>query len=157
MAYRTTALPNGYSPSQLLMGRKLRSTVPQLPTHFSPQLPTQTDLRERDQKLKLSQKEHFDQRHRVRNLKPLTTGEKIWITDRKESGTVIQKVSNRSYEIEAKGGRYRRNRKHLIPLKMLEQTDDLTDFDIPGATRETVSTTRSGRHAKPPNRLIEHM
>ena len=71
--------------------------------HFSPQLPTQTDLRERDQKFKLSQKENFDQRHRVRNLKPLTTGEKIWITDRKESGTVIQKVSNRSYEIEAKG------------------------------------------------------
>ena len=54
------------------------------------------------------------------NLKPLTPGEKIWITDRKESGTVISKVSNRSYEIEAKGGRYRRNRKHLIPLKMLE-------------------------------------
>ena len=112
LAYRTTALPNGYSPSQLLMGRKLCSTVPQLPTHFSPQLPTQTDLRERDQKLKKSQKENFDQRHRVRNLKPLTPEEKIWITDRKESGTVISKVLNRSYEIEAKGGRYRRNRKH---------------------------------------------
>ena len=69
--------------------------------------------RERDQKLKLLQKENFDQRHRVRNLKPLTTGEKIWITDRKESGIVLRKVSNRSYEIEAKGGRYRRNRKHL--------------------------------------------
>ena len=139
------------------MGRKLRSTVPQLPTHFSPQLPTQTDLRDRDQKLKLSQKKNFDQWHQVRNLKPLTTGEKIWIADRKESGTVIQKVSNRSYEIEAKGGRYRKNRKHLIPLKTLEQTDDLTDFDIPGATKETVSTTRSGRHAKPLNRLIKHM
>ena len=41
LAYRTTALPSGYSPSRLLMGRKLCSTVPQLPTHFSPQLPTQ--------------------------------------------------------------------------------------------------------------------
>ena len=34
---------------------------------------------------------------------------------------------------------------------MLKQTDDLTDFDIPGATKETVSATGSGRHAKPPN------
>ena len=75
LAYHTTALPNGYSPSQLLMGRKFCSTVPQLPTNFSPQLPTQTDLRERDQKLKLPQKENFDQRHQVRNFKPLTTGE----------------------------------------------------------------------------------
>ena len=38
------------------------------------------------------------------NLKPLTPGEKIWITDIKESGTVISKVSNRSYEIEADTG-----------------------------------------------------
>ena len=52
LAYCTTALPNGYSPSQLLMGQKPHSTVPQLPLHFSPQLPTQTDLRERDQKFK---------------------------------------------------------------------------------------------------------
>ena len=50
-----------------------------------------------------------------------------------------------------------RNRKHLIPLKMLEQTDDLTDFDIPGTTKETLGTTRSGRHARPLNRLIKHI
>ena len=51
----------------------------------------------------------------------------------------------------------KRNKKHLIPLKMLEQTDDLTDFDIPETTKETLGTTRSGRHARPPNRLIKHM
>ena len=71
LAYRTTALQNGYSPSQLLMGRKLRSTVPQLQTHFSPKLPTQTELRETDRKLKQSQKKNFDQCHRVKCLTPL--------------------------------------------------------------------------------------
>ena len=48
-------------------------------------------------------------------------------------------------------------RKHLIPLRMLKQTDDLTDFDILDTTKETVSATGSGRYAKPPNRLIVHV
>ena len=86
LTYRTTALQNDYSPSQLLVGRKLRSTVPQLQTHFSPQLPTQTELREKDKRLKHSQKKNFDQRHRVRSLR-----------QGKRYGYVIEKKLEQSY------------------------------------------------------------
>ena len=153
LTYRTTVLQNSYSPSQLLMGRKLRSTVPQLQTHFSPQLPTQTELREKDKSLKHSQKKNFDRHHRVRSLTPLKTGEKVWICDRKETGTVISKESRRSYKVEAMGGRYRRNRKHLIPMN----TQELTNVRTLVITQMLPGKRLVCRGPRPPDRLIEHM
>ena len=81
------------------MGRKLRSTIPQLQTHFVPQLPNQAELTEKEQKAKQHQKNNFDRRHKSRNLKPLKEGETVWMSDRKESVTVIRKVASRSYLI----------------------------------------------------------
>ena len=37
LAYRSTPLSNGYSPAELLMGRKLRTTVPVVPSSLDPQ------------------------------------------------------------------------------------------------------------------------
>ena len=56
MTYCTTAIHNGYRPSQLLIGQTLRSTILQLQTHFVPQLPNQTQLTKREQKVKQHQK-----------------------------------------------------------------------------------------------------
>ena len=39
LAYRASPLNNGYSPSELLMGRRLRTTVPVLPEVLEPKLP----------------------------------------------------------------------------------------------------------------------
>ena len=45
LAYHTSPLENGYSPAELLMGRKLRTTVPiiskQLVPHFTKATPIQ--------------------------------------------------------------------------------------------------------------------
>ena len=120
LAYWTKAIHNGYSLSQLLMGRTLRSIIPQLQTYFASQLPNQTQLREEEQKAKQHQKNNFDRRHKSRNLKPLKKGETVWMSDRKESGTVINKVAPRSYLVKTTGGEYRRNRKCLIPLSVTE-------------------------------------
>lgn len=36
MAYQTSPLANGYSPAELLMGRKIRTLVPVIPSQLSP-------------------------------------------------------------------------------------------------------------------------
>lgn len=36
MSYRATPLENGYSPAEMLFGRKLRTTVPMLPDQLKP-------------------------------------------------------------------------------------------------------------------------
>ncbi|KAK5906500.1 hypothetical protein CgunFtcFv8_002361 [Champsocephalus gunnari] len=50
LAYRATPLQNGYSPAQLLMGRRLRTTVITLPALLDPALPDSEAvvLRERE-------------------------------------------------------------------------------------------------------------
>ncbi|XP_064469533.1 uncharacterized protein K02A2.6-like [Ornithodoros turicata] len=47
LAYRTSPLANGYSPSELLMGRKLRTTIPISPEVLLPKTPNYDDLRKR--------------------------------------------------------------------------------------------------------------
>ncbi len=68
LAYRATPLQNGLSPSELLMSRRLRTTVP-MPRE---QLKT---LREREERLKTRQKSNFDRYHGVRELRPVSRTE----------------------------------------------------------------------------------
>ena len=44
LAYRSTPLENGYSPAELLMGRKIRSMVPVIPKLLHPKLPNHSQL-----------------------------------------------------------------------------------------------------------------
>ena len=47
LAYRSTPLASGYSPAELLMGRKIKSTIPIIPQHLIPQLPNQNSSKKR--------------------------------------------------------------------------------------------------------------
>ena len=47
LTYRSTPLENGYSPAELLMGRKLRTTIPVVPTQLLPKLPKTSKLKEK--------------------------------------------------------------------------------------------------------------
>ena len=52
MAYRSTPLENGYSPSELLFGRKIRTTVPFLPSNLLPCWPQMSQFRLKDNDIK---------------------------------------------------------------------------------------------------------
>ena len=52
LAYRLTPLKNGLSPAELLMGRKLRTTVPEIPQQLNPKLPNMAQLRRRERREK---------------------------------------------------------------------------------------------------------
>ena len=95
------------------MGRRLRTTVPILPTQLDPALPDGVKEREK----RRSDAENYNRRHRVNALSALTAGERVWVTDTKASGTVLQNHSTpRSYLVDLPQGVVRRNRSHLIPL-----------------------------------------
>eukprot|EP00731_Ephydatia_muelleri_P009037 Em0004g1375a len=71
LAYRSTPLRNGYSPSELLMNRRLRTTVPTLGYNLHPSVPNYAQLRAMEQKDKQKQKTDFDRRHASRSLQQL--------------------------------------------------------------------------------------
>ncbi|KAM4524032.1 synaptotagmin-15 [Odontesthes bonariensis] len=151
LAYRATPLQNGYSPAELLMGRRLRTTVPTLPTLLNPALPDFNVVEAKEK-----EKRRNDVRHRARTLRPLSPGEDVWVTDARVQGTVIsQHNTPRSFIVQGPQGTLRRNRHHLVPL----QTDSgVVDAEpqvgenpptpkAPPPTSPTTETvwTRSGR------------
>lgn len=170
LAYRATPLQNGYSPAQLLMGRRLRTTVPILPSLLDPALPDSVVVTRREKERRTKEAQSYNLRHRARSLDRLTPGQEVWITDQRASGTVIGSHSTpRSYLVEGPRGTIRRNRRHLVPMKHSpDQTEsnngepesaeagEQCSTDMP----ETVSPelpstprTRSGRVVVRPTRL----
>lgn len=117
LAYRATPLANGYSPAQLLMGRRLRTPVPQHPSLLTPELPDSTVVAAKERERRVKDTANFNKRHRVRDLSQLTPGQPVWITDTKSQGTVVSLHSApRSYIVDGPSGTIRRNRHHLVPF-----------------------------------------
>ncbi|XP_064482547.1 uncharacterized protein K02A2.6-like [Ornithodoros turicata] len=116
-SYRATPLGNGFSPAQLLMGRRLRTSLPTAASLLSPKTPDRNQLRQWEERRIEMQKRNYDQRHGVRTLPPLRQGERVWITDTRSSGVVqAPAAAPRSYNIQMDDGVLRRNRFHLIPV-----------------------------------------
>ena len=75
LAYQSTLLENGYSPAELLMGRKLRTTVPIETNQLKPQLPKSCQLKKKERQIRNRQKQNFDHHHKARSLIPLREGD----------------------------------------------------------------------------------
>ena len=95
LSYRATPLQNGLSPSELLMSRKLRTTVPVTRELLRPKVPDPESLREREEKLKTRQQSNFDHHHGVRELSPL---EMLWCGCDAEWQTMKAVSTEGSYE-----------------------------------------------------------
>lgn len=114
LTYRATPLQNGSSPAELLMGRKLRTTVPAVSSNYVPRAEKE-DFRKKDGDIKWKQKSHFDRAHRARPAAPLQLGQRVTVKPGGITGTIVRALGHRSYEINTPAGRLRRNRRQLIP------------------------------------------
>ena len=103
LIYRTTPLPwCGYSPAELLMGRKMRANIPILKEKLLPELPDYKKFKENDQKFKQSQKSNYDRRHAVHPLPPIPDDNRVWVTteSRQTSGQIVSRANTpRSYVV----------------------------------------------------------
>ncbi|KAK7933488.1 hypothetical protein WMY93_004384 [Mugilogobius chulae] len=166
LSYRAAPLECGASPAELLMGRKLRTTLPQITVHNN------KNWIDKKKKLKHRQKMAYDKS--TRRLEPLFERDSVRIEgpdcwDRK--ATVLSEVGPRSFVVETEDGqRIRRNRRSLLKTNVdIEKHTDEAESENQNDTSKTqpseplVSSPsteplrRSTRQRKPPERLIENV
>ena len=119
LAYRTIPTEIGYSPAELLMNRKLCTTVPMLPELRKPTVIDPSLVAQKGANLKARQKHNFDERHGTRELSQLHAGDNVWVSDRQSSAiiTYTEESTPRSYTVDTGDGTLRRNRRHLLTLQ----------------------------------------
>ena len=176
MAYRATPTPaTGKTPSELIMGRLIRTTLPTLTKVLEPKLPNQTAIKRADIKAKRGYKESFDKRNGARELPKLQPGDRVrakldnekqWTTEAK---VVREDQSPRSYIIDTGGRRLRRNRRHFrkVPAPTCYDTSE-DDFQIPDINSEPTpnvvqvedtdvpESSNASPDASDPNAIPEH-
>ena len=159
LAHRSSPLQCGYSPSELLMNRKLRTTLPIPRSSLIPSVPDRELLREKDEHYKIHQKQNFDNHHGVRELPQLQPGDAVWLPDRNSEAVVLEQVNHRSYQVQTPEGTYRRNRRALIQLPTpsasvdTEPPDAEHDSNNANSESDMEPQRTSSRQRHPPDRL----
>ncbi|KAL8616423.1 hypothetical protein ACOMHN_041026 [Nucella lapillus] len=115
LLYRASPLQNGLSPSELLMGRKLKTKVPILPSHLQPQTPDHSLVKQKEECMKQQQRVNFNNRHAAKEAPALKPRDTVFIKDMNKSGEILAKHPNpRSYIVSTESGTIRRNKTHLM-------------------------------------------
>lgn len=140
LEYRTTPLDIGYSPSQLLMSRQLRSLLPTSRENLLPQAVPPSVVKGKISVSKQREKGYYD-RH-AKPLKPLNVGDSTRIQQPNKTwkqAVVIGNPAERSYRVRTPDGmEYRRNRRVLLSTNAPMSPDhDTSDSDIPVPTSIT--------------------
>lgn len=161
LAYRTSPLTTGFSPSQLMMNRELRSTIPSVDSHREP---SHEKHYHRNEMYKRRMKHNHDNRCRVKELPGLIAGERVFVRDMARQGVVQDEIpGTRSYTVQSNDKVIRCNRSALIHLpapqgKLSESV--VNRSPAPVATSPTprppiAQVRRSNRDVHKPRRLIE--
>ena len=116
LAYRTTPLNIGISPSQLLMSRRLRSDLPIRQSLLKPQVHNQQDIEHSMRNDKVKSKQNYDKRSRLAT--PLDKGDSVRVQLHSKTWTpavVLKPHNDRSYLVKTPNGSvYRRNSKQIF-------------------------------------------
>ena len=160
MAYRATPFPwCGRSPAELLMGRQIRTDLPQSKSQLIPQWPYLKSFQQQEQKFKSQQEMHYNKRHRTQPLPPISNDEQVWVKtySEQQSRSVVKPADTpRSYIVETNSGSVRRNRQHLTVTPEGDFTTNPQQESISRGPQSSPIATRSrtGTPINPPDRLI---
>ena len=151
LCYRSTPLAwCNISPAELLMGRKVRTNLPQLEEQLYPKWSDFEHFRNKDHEFKEKQKSNFDQRHDT----------EVWIkteTETTPGRVIIPAATPRSYIVETpRGGQVRRNRAHLNPRASTTTPAQPPTQAIPAdnpTPNRIMTRSRTGTIINPPQRF----
>ncbi|XP_048252566.1 uncharacterized protein K02A2.6-like [Haliotis rufescens] len=157
LEYRTTPMEANLSPSQLLMGRRLRSTLPCTQHQLLPGSVDHSQYQKVLQASRRKQKHYYDTA--AKPLLPLKTGEAIRVRQHNNLWTpavVTKQHNSRSYTVRTgDGAEYRRNRRHLLRTRekhdIPEMNIDVTSSELPHVpqTDRADTCTRDTAEVKP--------
>lgn len=121
MTYRASPVAQtGKSPSQLMMGRQIRTSLPVMQQTLDPEWPDKEKVRTNDEKSKQRNADYYNVG--TQPLSPLHPGDIVRRKTGKEdqwsppSQVVQEHASPRSYVVSDGNGTYRRNRAHLMKV-----------------------------------------
>ncbi|KAL1264137.1 hypothetical protein QQF64_004492 [Cirrhinus molitorella] len=166
--YRASPLEHGLSPAEILMGRKLRTTLPYV---TRPNKNKNKTWRKKQMHLKQRQKINYDRTSR--SLGPLAVKDTVRLEDNNtwsRRATVLEEVNPRSYTVKTEDGQIlRRNRRSLLKTQEAIQVENSGDNKYGDTTPEAQDASpverekteevhspvlrRSQRTIKPPKRL----
>lgn len=162
LAYRSAPIHNGKTPSQLLMSRQLRSTLPMASVNLKPELHNQEELYQKEQAYKKMYTENHDKRHQVMRLPVLNPGDRVYVRDQ-GYGEVIDKTNSpRSYRVsmDQSGNTIRRNRSALIhtgedtqtgtPPPVMRENDVRQSSPLPFPSLDQTSSNVSSQSCNSP-------
>ena len=128
MVYRSTTLGStGYSPSEVMLNRKIRTTLPMLPKKTKPCLYDEDVVKRKHEASQRNNEFYYNRRHSSRPLCILKKGDQVRIKteiDKKWSQpAVVVSCANtpRSYNVRTETAVVRRNRRHLLHIPRVER------------------------------------
>ena len=145
--YRTTPLQSGSSPAQLLMGRKLRTTVPATNIKLTPNWDCLKDFILKVTELEFRQRQCFDNCHRVCDMPQFLPNIYVYITDdydnRKKGRFAFSKNQFLSCVVKTEHHTLIRNRKHfrVLPSQSNRENGFDSDPDLNGNCVHHITTT----------------
>ncbi|XP_033991872.1 uncharacterized protein K02A2.6-like [Trematomus bernacchii] len=166
MCYRSTpCTTTGVSPAELLMGRKIRTTLPTLEKNLRTKWPNRQIVKQKDTSEKAKQAFYYNRRHGARHLPALQPGDTVYTKlDNEKSWktpAIVSKecVTPRSYLINTQGGAVlRRNRLHLRaePTSRPAQHIPLTSAESAVAISQPVSANTPETVTLKPSEVTTH-
>ena len=120
LAYRATPHDTtSLAPAHLLMGRRLRTTLPSWPSVLQPELVPRPTIEACDEKRKRQQAGYYDRRHGAKALLPLKQGDPVLVWDMSSQKWLIpaivqSKVHDRSYQVKTNTGVVLRRNRHQL-------------------------------------------
>lgn len=117
MECRSIPLECGFTPSELLIGRKIRSLLPIHPDNLRPTLIDRGLLLQRESARIKRQKDNHDRKHYTTESIHLKVGDEVWIKDIRMWGVIKEVCSEPcSFIVNCAKGDFRRTRSFLIKL-----------------------------------------